>query len=104
MCVKRLTFYISSTKVTLCSDHLPFMKVLLKNTLNDFVNRWAMEIEDYQIDFNYIEGKNNVLADTLSRLITVDPKVELNPEFSNYDLDSIVLRDSLKQGQKWIRY
>ena len=43
-----------------------------------------MEIEDYQIDFNHIEGKNNVLADTLGRLITVDPEVQLNPEFTNY--------------------
>ena len=59
-------------------------KFLLKNTLNDHVNTWAMEIEDYQIDFNHIERKNNVLADTLSRLITVDPEVELNPEFTNY--------------------
>ena len=84
MCVKRLTFYISSTKVTLHSHHLPLKKFLLKNTLNDHVNRWAMEIEDYQIDFNHSKGKNNVLADTLSRLITVDPEVELSPEFANY--------------------
>ena len=39
MCVKRLTFYISGTKVTLCSDHLPLKKILLKNTLNECVNR-----------------------------------------------------------------
>ena len=84
MCIKRLTFYISGTKVTLQSDHLPLKKFLLKNTLNDHVNSLAMEIKDYQIDFNHIEGKNNVLADTLSRLITVDPEVELNPEFTNY--------------------
>ena len=60
-------------------------KFLLKNTLNDRVNRWAMEIKDYQIDFNHIEGNNNVLADTLSRLITIDPEVQLNPEFTNYE-------------------
>ena len=38
-----------------------------------------------QIDCNHIEGKNNVPSDTLSRLITVDPEVKLNPEFSNYE-------------------
>ena len=79
-----LTFYISGTKVTLHSDDLPLKKFLLKNTLNECLNRWAMEIEDYQIDFNHIEGKNNVLADTLRRLITVDPEVELKLEFTNH--------------------
>ena len=69
ICVKQLTFYISGTKVTLRSDHLPLKKFLLKNTPNEWVNRWAMEIEDYQIDFNHTEGKNNILVDTLSRLI-----------------------------------
>ena len=75
MCVKRLTFYISGTKVTQGSDHLPLKKFLLKNTLNECINRWAMEIEDYQINCNHIKGKINVLADTLSRLITMDPEV-----------------------------
>ena len=44
-----------------------------------------MEIEDYQIDFNHIEGKNNILADTLSRLIHIDPEVQLNSESANYE-------------------
>lgn len=70
--------------MTLRSDHLPLKKFLLKTTLNERVNRWAMEIEGYQIDFNHIEGKNNVLADTLGRLINIDPEVQLNPEFTNY--------------------
>ena len=35
MCMKRLTFYISGTKVTLISGHLPLKKFLLKNTLNE---------------------------------------------------------------------
>ena len=55
-----------------------------------------MGIKDYQIDFNCIEGKNYVLADTLSRLIKVDPEVELNPEFANYELDSIISKNYSK--------
>ena len=44
-----------------------------------------MEIKYYQINFNHIEGKDNILVDTLSKLITVDQEVELKPEFTSYE-------------------
>ena len=59
-----------------------------------------MEIEDYQIDFNQIKGKNNVLADTLCRLITLDPEVELNPEFSNYEFGQYCFEELTKARTK----
>ena len=59
-----------------------------------------MEIKDYQIDFNHIEGKNNVLADTLSRLISVDPEIELNPEFANYEFGQYCSKELPKARTK----
>ena len=59
-----------------------------------------MEIEDYQINFNPIEGKNNVLADMLNKLITVDPEVELNPEFSNYEFGQYCFNEFPKARRK----
>ena len=59
-----------------------------------------MEIKDYQINFNHIEGKNNVLVDTLSRLITVDPEVELNPEFANYKFRQYCFKELPKARTK----
>ena len=100
MCVKQLKFYISGTKVTLRSDHLPQKKFLLKNTLNEHVNRCIIKIEDYKIDFNHIKGKNDVLADTLSRLITVDSEFQLNPEFSNYEFGQYCFKELSKARTK----
>ena len=37
-------------------------------------------MEMYRIKFVHIKGKSNVLADTLSRLISIDPDVKLEPE------------------------
>ena len=34
------------------------------------LNRWCMELADYNITFVHIKGKNNVLADAISRLKT----------------------------------
>ena len=59
-----------------------------------------MEIKDYQIDFNHSKGKNSMLADTLSRLITVDPEVQLNPEFTNCEFGQYCFEDLPKEGTK----
>ena len=62
------------------SDHLPLKKFLEKNTMNAKVNNWAVELESQKIDFVFIPGIKNVLADTLSRLIEVDSNVKLPEE------------------------
>ena len=45
MSVKKLSFYIDTTKITVKSDHLTLKKFLEKNTLNSKVNNWAVELE-----------------------------------------------------------
>ena len=82
--VKKLAFYITDADITLRSDHLPLKWFLLKNSLNDKVNNWAVELEMYRIKFEHIKGKSNVLADTLSRLISIDPDMKLEPELEGY--------------------
>ena len=76
MSVKKSTFYLTGHEITLRSDHLPLKKFLRKITLNDTVNNWSTEIESFNIDFIHISGRNNVLADTLSRLIDIDPDLK----------------------------
>ena len=85
MTIKKSTFYITGHDVTLRSDHLPLNKFLKQMTLNNTVNNWVMEIERFKIKFVHIAGKDNVLADTLSRLIDIDPDVELQPELKDYE-------------------
>ena len=80
MSVKKLSFYLDSARITVRSDHLPLKKFLEKNTMNAKVNNWAVELESQKIDFVFILGIKNVLADTLSRLIEVDSDVKLPEE------------------------
>ena len=83
--VKKLAFYITDADITLRSGHLPLKWFLLQNTLNDKVNNWAVELEMYRIKFEHIKGKSNVLADTLNKLISIDPDVKLEPELEGYE-------------------
>ena len=80
MSVKKLSFYLDSARITVRSDHLPLKKFLEKNTMNAKVNNWAVELESQKLDFVFIPGIKNVLADTLSRLIEVDSDVKLPEE------------------------
>ena len=83
--IKKLSYYLEDADIVLRSDHLPLKKFLDKNTLNTKVNNWAVEISPYRIHFEYIKGIKNTLADTMSRLIQIDPEAKLNPEPEGYE-------------------
>ena len=94
MSIKKLAYYLEDADITLRSDHLPLKKFLAKNTLNSKVNNWAIEISPYHITFEYIKGIKNTLADTLSRLIVIDPLIQQDSEpegyeFGYYTFDSL---------------
>ena len=98
MSIKKLAYYLEDADITLRSDHLPLKKFLAKNTLNSKVNNWAIEISPFRIKFEYIKGIKNTLADTMSRLIEIDPQVqsEAEPEgyeFGYYTFDQLPVLD-----------
>ena len=83
--IKKLSYYLEDADIIFRSDHLPLKKFLQKNTLNSKVNNWAVEISPYRIQFEYIKGIKNTLADTMSRLIQIDPEAKLQPEQEDYE-------------------
>ena len=93
--IKKLAYYLEDADITLRSDHLPLKKFLVKNTLNSKVNNWAIEISPFHITFKYIKGIKNTLANTMSRLININPQVqhqESEPEgyeFGYYTFDTL---------------
>ena len=85
MSIKKLAYYLEDADITLRSDHLPLKKFLAKNTLNSKVNNWAIEISPFCITFKYIKGIKNTLADTMSRLINIDPQIQQDSEPEGYE-------------------
>ena len=96
MSVKKLSFYLTDAKILLRSGHKPLEKFLQKNTLNSKVNNWAMELEAFNIWFDYIKGSNNVLADTLSRLIVIDPDTPLTQEGQGYEFGYAIFEEPMR--------
>ena len=100
MSVKKLSFYLTDAQILLRSDHKPLEKFLLKNTLNSKVNNWAMALEAFNIQFDYIKGSNNILADTLSRLIAIDSDTPTTPEEPGYEFGYAIFAEFPKVQTK----
>ena len=85
MSVRKLDYYLKEADTTIRSDHLPMKSFLLKNTKNDKVNNWGVELAlRYNLKFEYIKGIKNTLADTMSRLVKLDPDIQLEREPNGY--------------------
>ena len=84
MSIKKLAYYLEHADITLRSDHLPLKKFLAKNTLNSKVNNWAIEISPFHITFEYIKGIKNILANTMSQLININPQTQQESEPEGY--------------------
>ena len=68
MSVRKLSFYLTNDVLIRSA----LKKFLRQNTRNSKVNNWAVELESYNLKFEYIQGIKNTLADTLSRLLEIN--------------------------------
>ena len=100
MSIKKLSFYLTDAQILLRSDHKPLEKFLLKNMLNSKVNNWAMKLEAFNIQFDYIKGSSNILADTLSHLIAIDPDTPTMPEEPGYEFGYAIFEEFPKVTTK----
>ncbi len=62
--------FITGCKVKLMCDHKPLEDFLQATTKNDMVNHWSINIQEYDISFQWVETSKN-LSDCLTQL--VDP-------------------------------
>ena len=85
MAVKKLTFYLMGSQTTIKTDHRPLKKFLEKTTLNAKVNNWAVELEQFRLKIDWIMGRKNTLADTLSRLLVINPDIQPEPEIEGQE-------------------
>ena len=85
MVARKLDYPLREAETTIRSNHLPLKSFLLKNTKNDKVNNWGVELASkYTLKFKYVKGIKKTLADTMGRLVTLDPDIKLTKELGRY--------------------
>ena len=70
--VLKVNLYLRRAEWILHCDHKPLKPFLSKGVKLSYLNRWSMELAEYNITFVHIKGKNNVCADVISRLKMLD--------------------------------
>ena len=70
--MQHFDYYIQCGKCTLHCNHKPLEPFLSRGMKIAKLDRWAMLLQEYDITFVHIKGKDNILADTISRLCTLD--------------------------------
>ena len=68
--LRKFNFFIydSPHRVIIQCDHNPLKFISKMKNHNQRLMRWAMELQDYSVDVVHIRGKDNVIADCLSRM------------------------------------
>ena len=69
--IQRFDYYLRGTKSTLWCDHKPLEPFLTRGTKIAKLDRWVMLLQEHDITFVHIRGKDNILPDAISRLCMI---------------------------------
>lgn len=72
MAVKRFRPYVELVKFTVITDHASLKWLMSLKDLSGRLARWSLQLQAYEFDIEHLKGKDNVVADMLSRLPAVD--------------------------------
>ena len=95
--IQRFNYYIRGTTCILRCDHKPLEPFLNRGMKIAKLDRWAMLLEEYDITFVHIRGKDNILADAISRLCTINV---YNDAVENKHHHSLVKQDTAHSSRK----
>ena len=92
MAIDHFRPFIEGTHFTIMTDamSLTFLKTMSINSRSPRLARWAMKIQDLDVDFVYKKGKDNITADALSRSLN-----QIKAQVSDAQYDH--LRDSIER-------
>jgi hypothetical protein len=83
----KLEYLLRDIHFTIRTDHRNL--TYLNNSANAKVNRWKMCIQNFNFDIEYLEGRKNIVADGLSRLMENTQKEFNNQNDDIYETDYI---------------
>lgn len=66
-CLKKFETYLRGSKVVITTDHKALLFVKNWKLYNSRVTRWILYLEQFDYEIQHIAGKENIVADVLSR-------------------------------------
>ncbi len=90
--------YHWGTRFTVVTDHPPLTSIFKQKTKSPRMNRWILEMREYNYDIQYVKGKDNFVADHLSRPVRV---IIRSPEATWLGLDRENFQARQKEESVW---
>ena len=71
LALQHFKVYVGSTTtpVKVFTDHNPLVFINKMKNRNQRLVRWSLALQEYNLDISHIKGRDNVMADTLSRIM-----------------------------------
>jgi hypothetical protein len=66
-CVNKLRFYLLGARFTIETDHAALVHIMKNRLVNNRIHRGILLLQEYDFEFKYIKGTDNILADALTR-------------------------------------
>ena len=66
--LRKWDYLLRDRKLTILTDHENLTRLRVDNDANKMVKRWFMCFQEYDIQWEYIRGEDNIVPDALSRL------------------------------------
>ena len=63
--------YLVGNKFVVKTDHNSLRYFLTQKDLNERQQKWAIKVQAFEFDIEYVKGKNNVVAYALSRIPSI---------------------------------
>lgn len=78
-CVQKFLEYVEGTVFTVCTDHSALTWLFKQKDLSGRLARWVLALQQHQMSIRHVKGKNNVVADAISRFPIVQILNFLSP-------------------------
>lgn len=89
-------YFDGNRKFTVITDHNPLVWLMKARNWNKKLERWSLALSSYWFDVIYRKGKDNVVADALSRIKLLYPK---NPKLSEPTEEELEGKILIGQGE-----
>jgi len=90
--------YLWGNRFTVVTDHQPLTSIFKRKTKSPRMNRWILEMREYNYEIQYVKGKYNYVADQLSRPVRV---IQRSPDVTWLGSTKEEFRDYQREEIKW---
>ncbi|RCN38244.1 hypothetical protein ANCCAN_15839 [Ancylostoma caninum] len=96
--LKNFHFFFYGVRTIVRTDHKSLTCLFKQSNVSARVLRWALEVQKYKMDIQYVAGKANAIADALSRSAT-----EANvPREQMYVEEKMIICSTCKGDDRWL--